>query len=95
MSRDSFRQSIFDVIELMTQMELRTSSKRLILEYFNMSAGQSSRERARIAIERYSQKELPPRAEIIERNKENRLTRLDRLVLTMEAEADRFDKQPE
>lgn len=93
MSKESLRKAIFDVIEHVTQMELRASSKNLILQYFNMSAGESSRERARVAVERYAQVELPPRSEIVARHRENRLTRLDKLVASMEAEADRFDKQ--
>lgn len=95
MSKELFRKAIFDVIEHVTQMELRASSKNLILQYFNMAGGESGRERARIAVERYAQVELPPRAEIVARHRENRLTRLDKLVLTMEAEADRFDKEPQ
>ncbi len=38
MSRESFRDSIFSIVEYMTRTTLRNTSKRLILQYYNSSA---------------------------------------------------------
>lgn len=94
MGREALRTAIFDTIEYVTQMELRVSSKRLILGYFNMSKMENSPLRAREAVERYTQTELPTLGEIQIRNRENRMTRLDKLILAMEGEARRFDAEP-
>ena len=92
MGREGLRAAIFDAIEYLTQMELRVSSKRLILGYFNMSRRETSTLRAREAIERYTQTELPSLEEIRSRN--SNMTRLDKLVISMENEARRFDGEP-
>ncbi len=94
MGKEEFRTAIFDTIEYITQMELRVSSKRLILGYFNMSQMQDSAQRARSAVERYTQNELPALQSILARRRTNTMTRLDRLVLAMENEARRFDAEP-
>lgn len=94
MSRDSFRKALFCVIEKMLDTELRASSQDLILNYFNESAETTSLERARDAVERYTQKELPRPAELSERERAGTLTKLDRLVLAMNLEAERWDKTP-
>lgn len=94
MGREAFRTAIFEAIEYITQMELRASSKRLILGYFNMSKRQDSPARAREAVERYTQTELPTLDEIRKRNEEQSMTRLDRLIIAMENEGRRFDVEP-
>ena len=94
MGREQLRSAIFEAIEYITQMELRVSSKRLILGYFNMSKRENSAERAREAVRRYTQTELPTLEEILSRSRENRATRLDRLLLAVEREARRFDAEP-
>ena len=92
MGREKLRNAIFDTIEFITQMELRVSSKRLILGYFNMSREEDSTQRARQTVESYTQTELPAFDEIRARSNAKSLTRLDKLVLTMEMEARRFEK---
>lgn len=94
MGREELRAAIFDTIEYITQMELRVSSKRLILGYFNMSKQQNSPDRARETVQRYTQTEIPSLEEVLLHGRENRMTRLDRLVLAMEREARRFDIEP-
>ncbi len=94
MGREELRAAIFETIEFITQMELRVSSKRLILGYFNMSQQPDSPSRARHAVERYTQTDLPTLEELRNRKAKQSLTRLDRLVMTMEIEARRFDAEP-
>ncbi|HUX20294.1 MAG TPA: hypothetical protein VMW69_03575 [Spirochaetia bacterium] len=94
MGREQLRTAIFETIEFITETELRVSSKRLILGYFNMSREEDSAQRARRAVERYTQTELPTLDEIRGRKSTNAMSRLDKLVLTMEMEARRFDSEP-
>ncbi len=92
MSRESFRKALFAVIEQATRTELRVSSQLLILAYFNGSNGSSSRERARETVERYTQEPLPSEAELAERERQGALTKLDKLVLAMDQEAEVWDR---
>ena len=55
MNRDSFRESIFAIIEYMTRTELRNTSKRLILNYYNTSTEPDAKSKALEAITWYLQ----------------------------------------
>jgi len=90
-SRESFRKALFAVIEQITKMELRVSSQQLILAYFNGSNQASSLGRARETVERYTQEPLPSPAELSGRERQGALTKLDKLVLAMDREAERWD----
>ena len=58
MSRERFRESIFAIIEYMTRTELRNSSKRLILNYYNTSTEPDAKGKALEAITWYLQANL-------------------------------------
>lgn len=92
MSRESFRAALFAVIEHLTKMELRVSSKNLILTYFNGSDQPTSLARARETVERYAQQELPSPAELASREQQGSLSKLDRLVIAMDEEAVVWDE---
>lgn len=74
-------------------MELRNTSKNLLLNYINESAKSSLIERAREAIHRYIQEELPSLEEIQAKNRAGEeLNELDHKILKMEYEARRFEE---
>lgn len=84
MNRDSFRQSIFAVVEQLTQSPLSSQGKELLLHYFNASHADTSRGRAVEAINKYFPEsgldlfECPPK--------------IERAVEKMYAEADAWDR---
>lgn len=59
MSRDSFRKSIFDIVEHLNKYQLSDTGKKLVLHYFNESNQPTSYRRAVEAIERYTHESLP------------------------------------
>ncbi len=83
MSREEFRQSIFNVVEYVTKAELSDTAKKLILHYFNSSQADRSRFRAIDAVERYIGDKLP--------EPDDMPRKLERLLETMVNEGDRWD----
>lgn len=53
MSKESFRQAIFDLTVYVSQRELSDQSKRLVLHYFNQSFAGTSSMKAIDAVETY------------------------------------------
>ena len=92
-SEKRFLQSIFRLIEQINEAELRNSSKRLIITYINESKAPTFSEKARSAISKHTQKPVPSLEDIRNRNKFSELNALDHLVLKMEHEAERVQKQ--
>jgi len=58
MSTESFRKSIYTVVEQISKIETSPTAKKLILHYFNSSDADTSENRAVEAIERYLQVSL-------------------------------------
>ncbi len=85
MSRESFRESIFRVIEYLNNYELSDNAKKLVLHYFNESRASSSQEKALYAIERYIPEKLTQEQE--------RPGRLAQILEEMLSEADRWDEE--
>ena len=86
----SFLDSFFDLIELLSRNTLTTTSKKLLIAYINGATEGTMSERARSAIMRYMQKEVPTLEEIREKSRTAELSREDHLVLKMEHEAARL-----
>ena len=88
-----FLHAYFDLVEHMTRMELRNTSKNLLLNYINESAEPSLIERAREAVRRYLQDDVPTLEEIQAKSRAGEeLNELDHKILKMEFEARRFEE---
>ena len=85
MSRDSFRASIFNVIEYLNRYELSDTGKKLVLHYFNESRMPTSYRKAVEAIERYLHDSLP--------ESDMRPPRLQELIEQMATEAESWDSE--
>ena len=83
MSRDSFRKSIFDIIEFINRFELSDTAKKLVLHYFNESRQATSYRKAVDSIERYLHDEIPA--------ENDRSPRFRKLLSSMAAEAEKWD----
>ncbi len=91
MSEMSFLLAIFAVIEHLNKSELTTTSKKLIINYINEASGQSTIEKAREAVHRYTQTVLPSLEALREKDaRKQKLDALDHLVLKLEYEASRL-----
>ena len=60
MSKEEFREALFDTVEELIKYQLSSSARELLQSYFNNSKGDSSLEKAVDAIEKYTQDQLPP-----------------------------------
>lgn len=88
-----FLQAYFDLVEHVTRMELRNTSKNLLLNYINESPRRTLIERAREAVLRYLQDDLPTLEEIRAKSRAGeQLNELDHKILKMEYEARRFEE---
>lgn len=88
MSRDSFRQALFDTVEYITEQTLRNSSKVLILNHFNSIAGETSRAKALRTVMHYTTADF--------RNIEDNPDRqLKNLLYRLMLEADAWDREEE
>ncbi len=85
MSRDSFRTSIFNIIEYLNRYELSDTGKKLVLHYFNESRMPTSYRKAIEAIERYLHDSLP--------ENDMRPPRLKELIALMASEAEKWDSE--
>ncbi len=85
MSRESFRSSIFDIIEYINKYELSDTGKKLVLHYFNESKMPTSYRRAIEAIERYLHDSLP--------ESNTRPPHLQKLIERMAREAESWDSE--
>ncbi len=85
MSRESFRTSIFNIIEYLNRYELSDTGKKLVLHYFNESRMPTSYRKAIEAIERYLHDSLP--------ENDMRPPRLQELIALMAKEAEEWDSE--
>jgi hypothetical protein len=86
----SFLLAIFAVVEHLNRSELTTTSKKLIINYVNEASGLSFIEKARAAVNRYTQTVLPSLQSIQEKSRIQKLDKLDHLILKMEYQASRL-----
>jgi hypothetical protein len=90
LSEMSFLLSIFAIIEHVNKSELTTTSKKLIIAYVNEASEQTMLEKARAAVQRYTEMVLPSLVSIQEKSRTQKLDALDHLVLKLEYEASRL-----
>ncbi|HEY1405011.1 MAG TPA: hypothetical protein VF857_00240 [Spirochaetota bacterium] len=83
MSKETFREAIFNVVEFLTQHALYDNGRNLVVYYFNDSRESTAYERALYAIEKYFPESLPPENE--------RSPRLEKLLNELQSEAAKWD----
>ncbi len=74
-------------------MELRNTSKKIILNYLNESRHPQLIYRARAAVVRYIQDDIPSLEEIREKSRISELDAVDHLILKLEYEAQRLQER--
>ena len=84
MKRDRYLRSIFAIIEQLVHMELSTQGRGVIENYVNSAGAEDMADKARYAIFRYTQQELPSLDDIRQKNKTGHLSEMDHLILKME-----------
>jgi len=84
-SRKDLRESIYRAVEYFTKNPLSDQGKRLVIHYFNQSMAANSRLKAQEAIERYTQKIIPP--------SESRSRELENLLDEIASEAYDWDRE--
>jgi hypothetical protein len=87
MKTDRYLRSVFTLIENIIHIELSDQGRGVIENYLDTAAAVDMAEKARYAIFRYTQIELPSLDEIRQKNKNESLSDMDHLILKMEYEA--------
>ena len=87
MKTDRYLRSVFTLIENIIHIELSDQGRGVIENYLDTAAAVDMAEKARYAIYRYTQIELPSLEEIRQKNKNESLSDMDHLILKMEYEA--------
>jgi hypothetical protein len=87
MKTDRYLRSVFTLIENIIHIELSDQGRGVIENYLDTAAAVDMAEKARYAIYRYTQIELPSLDEIRQKNKNESLSDMDHLILKMEYEA--------
>ena len=87
MGRNAFLRALFDVVEHITESELRNSSKSLLMNYLQDAPGHNLVEKARFAVTHYTQEQIPDLETIRNKNKREEISPFEHLVLKLEYEA--------
>ena len=74
-------------------MELRNTSKHIIINYLNESRHPVLIQRARAAVRRYIQDDIPTLEEIRQKSRTEELSAVDHLILKLEYEAQRLQER--
>ncbi|ORC36202.1 hypothetical protein B4O97_06320 [Marispirochaeta aestuarii] len=93
-SEERLLQITYSIIELVNRQELRTTSKKLIINYIKESLQVHHAAKAREAIERYTNEELPDLEELRSRFNQHgieALNEVDHLLLRLEHEGKFLD----
>lgn len=93
MDTAKYLRSVIELAENIVHMRLSDQGKAVIENYIDSAAEESMSGKARNAIYRYTQYELPTLDQLREKNKTQELSQIDHLILKMEYEAKqvRFD----
>jgi hypothetical protein len=92
LQKENLLEAMFRLTEYLINFELGNRAKRLIVYYFNQSRNRSVSGKAREAVERYCQVEVPVATELRTKPREQ-LDIVDHLVLQLEHEARQFALQ--
>ena len=93
MTRIRYLRSIFAIIETHIHIELTDQGRGVIENYLKTAASSNLAEKARYAIFRYAQIELPSLDEIRKKNKTDPLSAMDHLILKMEYASKQYAKR--
>jgi len=88
-----YLRSVFNIIEHLVHIELSDPSRGIVENYIDSAAATNMAEKARYAIYRYTQIELPSLEDIQKKNREEELSEMDHLILKMEYEAKQADQK--
>jgi len=87
MGKVTYLRSIFTIIENIIHIEMSDQGRGLVENYLNAANAENYAEKARYAIFRYTQKEIPSLEDIRRKNKTVELSEMDHLILKMEYES--------
>ncbi len=87
MGKVTYLRSVFTIIEKIIHIELSDQGRGVIENYLDTAGADDFAEKARYAIFRYTQLELPSLEDIREKNKTGELNEMDHLILKMEHES--------
>ena len=87
MGKIAYLRSVFTIIENIIHIELSDQGRGVIENYLITAAADDYAEKARYAVFRYTQKELPSLDDIRRKNKLGELNEMDHLILKMEHES--------
>ena len=94
MKNVNYLRSIFAIIERLIHIELSDQGRGVIENYLQTAAAEDMAEKARYAIFRYTQVELPSLDDIRKKNiDETTLSDMEHLILKMEYEAKQLSRR--
>ena len=85
-----FYNTVFNIIDYLTKSQLTVNSKKLIIVYITDSLESLFSTKARAAIKRYTNTDIPILEDIRKKSQAQELSALDHLVLKMEYAAKRL-----
>lgn len=87
MGQIAYLRSIFDIIERLIKIEMTDQGRAVVENYLQNAGAEDYAGKARYAIFRYTEVELPSLDDIREKNKQDTLSEMDHLILKMEYES--------
>ena len=93
MGQIAYLRSIFDIIERLIGIEMTDQGRAVVENYLRTAAAEDYAEKARYAIFRYTEVELPSLDDIRSKNKTSTLTELDHFILKMEYESKQMSER--
>jgi len=93
MSNIAYLRSIFAIVERLIHIEMTDQGRAVVENYLKSAAAESYSEKARYAIFRYTEVELPSLEDIQAKNKTGTLTEMDHLILKMEYQAKQLEQE--
>ena len=87
MGKSTYLRSVFNIIEHLIKIEISDQGRGVIENYLNSAAAEDYAEKARYAIFRYTEIELPSLEDLRTKNKTESLNEMDHLILKMEYES--------
>lgn len=87
MGKTAYLRSIFSIIERVIKIEMTDQGRGVVENYLDSAAAEDYAEKARYAIFRYTEIELPSLEDIRRKNKTEPLSEMDHLILKMEYES--------
>jgi hypothetical protein len=89
-SHSRYLAAVFELVEYVIKNELTNTSRNLIEHYLNDSSEDTMAGKARDAVMRYTQADVPTLQQIRTKSKTQELDNMDHLVLKMEYESKRY-----